>query len=232
MNAKHLILFFFLTPLVVGSVMAQKTFYGTVEYTYEVTGAEAAMMAMMLPQKMVIQYGKAGMSTEMEGGMMSGMLGRMVVNSKTDERFSIKDSEKTVYMMDKEEVDKAQESVKDQLDKPQKLDETAEILGYTCHKYRLVINTPQGSMEQFIWATDKLTPPEIALPDNPTIGSLDFGVDGMPMKVEIALPGTSSKLIMLATDIDADEPDPALFERPESYTIKKFSELMPAGMGF
>jgi len=232
MHTKHAFLLMTLSVFLLNTAFAQRTFYGTVEYTYEITGPEAAMMAMMMPQKMVIQYGKSGMSTSMEGGMMSGMLGRMVVNSKTNETFSIKDSEKAVYMMDNGEVEKAQKAVDGQVDKPEKLSETADILGYTCQKYRVLTKTPQGNLEQFIWATDELAVPDMAMPDNPAMGALNLEVDGMPLKVEIALPGTSSKMIMLASSIDATEPDENLFVRPESYKVKKFSDLMPAGMGF
>lgn len=232
MNAKYFFSLILMVMTGLTALTAQNSFYGTVEYSYEVTGPEAAMMAMMMPQKMIIQYSKTGMSTSMQGGMMAGMLGRMVVNTKTDERFSIKESEETVYMIDDQSIDQAQQSANDQIDKPERLDDTAEILGYTCHKYKVVIKTPQGSMEQYIWATDQLSPPKIDLPKNPALSSLDFGLDGLPMKVEIGLPGTSSKIIMQASAIDNTEPDASLFERPASYTVKKFSELMPAGMGF
>ncbi|MGA1583759.1 MAG: hypothetical protein ACO4CH_10950, partial [Saprospiraceae bacterium] len=77
MHTKHAFLLMTLSVFLLNTAFAQRTFYGTVEYTYEITGPEAAMMAMMMPQKMVIQYGKSGMSTSMDGGMMSGMIGRI-----------------------------------------------------------------------------------------------------------------------------------------------------------
>lgn len=211
---------------------AQKTFYGTLEYAYQIEGPEAEMMAMFMPQKMIMKYGKNGMSTHMEGGMMAGMMGRIVVNAKTGERFAVKDSEKTVYLMEEEDVEKSQDAMKNQQNKPELLDGTETILGYTCKKYRLVNKSPEGDMEQFIWATEELKAPEIDMPQTDQMNSLDFGIEGLPLKVEIALPGTTSKMIMLATKLDDTAPDSSEFDRPKDYEVKPFSELAPMGGGF
>lgn len=228
---KSLALLFFI-PLLSLQLNAQKTFYGTLEYAYQIDGPEAEMMAMFMPQKMIIKYGKSGMSTHMEGGMMAGMMGRIVVNAKTGERFAIKDSEKTVYMMEEEDLEKSQEAIKDQQNKPELLDGTETILGYTCKKYKMVTKSPEGDMEQFIWATEELKAPEMDMPQTGQMNSLDFGIEGLPLKVEIALPGTTSKMIMLATKVDDAAPDSSEFDRPKDYEVKPFSELAPMGGGF
>ena len=61
------------------------------------------MMKMMMPEKMVVVYGEEGVLTYMDGGMMGDMMGKVVVNTKTGESFVIKDAEKAVYVIEKED---------------------------------------------------------------------------------------------------------------------------------
>ncbi len=222
----------YLSLFLFGAAVAygQKPFEGTVTYTYEVTGQNAEMMASMMPNKMIVKYSQEGMVTEMEGGMMAGMMGRIVVNSKKDEAFVVKEAEKAVYVMKPEDMKDAEQP--DLSKNITETEETMEILGYTARKYKLDVHQGGMQTQQLLWLTDKLQAPEIKAPSFQQMGgNLMAGgqLPGFPLRVEISIPQTQATIIMTATDLNFDKVAPAEFEKPAGFTEKDFSQMMQMG---
>lgn len=214
--------------LLIGSfslLSAQKTFEGTITYSYDVQGENAEMMKAMMPQKMLVVYGKQSMITQMEGGMMAAMMGRIVVNTENEEVFIVKDDEKTVYMMKKDDLNDAE---KPDVQKVEKLEGKKEILGYKCEQYQLSTKQGEQEMSQIVWVTKDLKAPEFKIPGIQQMSNMILGdqAPGFPLQVEISMPGMNAKMIMTASDLDFTKPGKDLFVRPKDYEVKDFSEFM------
>lgn len=212
-----------------GTLQAQKTFEGTVTYAYEVKGENAEMMAAMIPQKMVIKYGKKGMITYMEGGMMAAMMGKIVLDGVNNETFVVKEAEKAVYLMKPEDMEEVEEP---QVDQMIKQDEEAEILGYRCTKYQMVTAQEGMKTTQYIWVTDDLKTPDFKLPGMKNFGGgvLSGGkLPGFPMRVEVAITNMDATVVMTASELDPVKVDNKEFLRPKDYVVKDFSELLGSG---
>lgn len=210
---------------------AQETFQGTVTYKYEIEGENAEMMASFMPEAMIVKYGETGMLTEMQGGMMAAMMGKIVVNSKSGETFVLKENEKSVYLMKEEDLEGTEAVDSTNV---QKLDESKEILGYECRKYKVVSKQEGKETTQYMWVTDELKIPEMDMPGMQQLGNSVMGngkIPGFPMQVEVTIPNMSTKLLLTVSELDFTKVDAKEFDRPEDYTVKDFSEMMKMGMG-
>jgi hypothetical protein len=230
MNMKSIITNGLLLLLSIAVAGAQETFHGTVTYKYEMKGESAEMMASFMPEALIVKYAEEGMITEMRGGMMADMMGTIIVNTKDDEVFVRKDSEKAVYLI-KEEVN---EEDRPDATEVTKLDEQETILGYDCRKYKMVIKQNGQEVTQFLWVTDKLKAPKVETPKMQRLGGSIVSSDkipGFPMRMELSIPGMPVQMVMTATDLDFTKIDGKAFERPKDYAVKDVSELMKMGMG-
>lgn len=210
---------------------AQQKFQGTLEYTYELKqeGEEAEMMASFLPEKMIIRYGDNQMATEMKGGMVATMMGRIIVNN--GKSFVVKDSEKTIFEMSEEDTAEGQAQFDDQEPAKKVAGETMEIMGYLCQKYVFSIaNDGGGKTQQVIWATDAFKTPELSVPNQGSTASVGFagigGIEGLPMRIEIISAEMGGGLVMEVNNLDETPVDASYFERPDGYTVKPISEMM------
>lgn len=226
---KKLVTIVLLGMLFIPGVLAQKTVVGIVEYKYSAKGEGSEQMAGMLPDKMISKYGNNGVSVEMIGGMMGGMMGKVVVDGKSGEMFMVKDLEQTVYVVDKDEL----EEMTGEVDEPviTKLDDTKEILGYKCKKY-IQKSTTQGiEVTQIIWATSKLKYPDY---DEEVFSNmmgqdiLNFNVDGFPLLMVTEIPGTSMTMELVVSDIKFKKIKDSEFKKPAGYEEKPFTQM---GMG-
>lgn len=225
---KKILVLLLVSFLFLPSVNSQKAVIGVVDYAYKMKGEGAEQMAGMMPTKMVITYGKNGLSMEMKGGMMAAAMGKTVVNGNTGESFMIKEAEKTVYVMSAEEIEKAAEAVVD----PQieEFSDTKTILGYTCKKYTQTIKAQGTSMKQTLWVTKDLAAPKYegdAFKGMAGQGGLSFDIEGFPMLVEVELPGMPMTLELEVTNIEFKKVNDKEFEKPKGYTEKPFSEMNP-----
>jgi len=212
--------------LISPSVFSQKTVFGTVDYTYKLDGAGAQQMQGMMPEKMEIKYGENGIAIEMHGGMMAAAMGKTVVNGKTGEAFIIKEAEKTVYLMSDETIKAEAMKVEDA--EIQKLDETREIMGYTCQKYLQTTMVQGMNMSQVIWVTKDLKTPDYegdAFKGMAGQGTMSFKIDGFPMLIEVEMPGMSTTLQLEVSNIEYEKIPDNTFERPADYAVKDFSEM-------
>lgn len=210
---------------------AQEAFKGTLEYSYQLNadGEEAGMMAAFMPEKMIIRYGDNQMATEMIGGMVADMMGRIIINN--GKSYVVNDAKKTIFEMSEEDMEEGQEQLENQESARKIAGETMEVLGYTCHKYVLTIANDDGEKtEQVIWATDAFKAPQLSMPGNVSAPSIGFigsgGVEGLPMRIEIATPGVEGGLILEVINLDNTSVEDSSFERPEGYAVKPMSEMM------
>lgn len=210
---------------------AQATFQGTLEYSYQLNaeGEEAGMMAAFMPEKMITRYGDNQMATEMVGGMVANMMGRIIVNN--GKSYVVKDAEKTIFEMSEEDMAEGQDQLDNQEPAKKVSGETMEILGYTCQKYALTMtNDDGGKTEQVIWATDAFKAPQLSAPNQGNIPASGFfgssNIEGLPMRIEIATPGVDGGLIMEVIKLDKTPVDATHFQRPDGYTVKPISEMM------
>lgn len=227
---KKYLLVLLLASLIAPGILAQKTVIGTVDYKYRLVGEGAEQIAGMMPEKMVIKYGKNGMAIEMIGGMMTAMMNRTIVNGKTNEVFVINDAAKAIYLMNEDEIKAEADKAEDA--EVEKQEETREIGGYKCTKY-LQTATVQGmTMTQVVWVTKDLKTPDYegdAFKGVSGQGNMSMDFDGFPMLVEVELPGMPVTLELEISNITFEKIPDAVFEKPEGYTVKDFSELNPYG---
>lgn len=219
----YLVLFLF----AVVSAGAQKVFEGTVTYTYEVKGDNAEMMKSMMPQSMVIKYGEESMMTEMKGGMMASMMGKIIVNGEAGEAFVVQDAQKSIYVMKLDEQQTEQTNIKEVT----KMDEQKEILGYDCQRYKVIATQNGQEMTQYMWVTEELKAPEIKAPGLQQMGGAmaNGKIPGFPMSTEVSIPGMNATMIMTVSDLNFDKVPASAFDRPKGYEVKDFEELMKMG---
>jgi len=225
---KRIIISLVAVMMVIPAIHAQKTIIGTVDYKYTLKGEGAAQMAGMMPEKMMMTYGKNGMSVEMTGGMMSSAMGKTIVNGNTGEVFIVKDSEKTIYLMNSEEIKTEAEKVDDT--EIEKQEETREIQGYKCQKYIQTTVVQGMNMTQVLWITKDLKTPDYegeAFKAMAGQGNMSYEIEGFPMLMEIGVPGMPMTVELEVSNIEFKKVDESSFEKPEGYTVKDFSELSP-----
>ena len=210
---------------------AQEVFKGTLEYSYKLDagGKDAGMMAAFMPEKMITRYGDNQMATEMVGGMVANMMGRIIVNN--GKSYVVKDAEKTIFEMSEEDMEEGKEQFENQAPARKAEGETMEILGYTCHKNVLTIANEEGSKtEQVVWATDAFKAPQLSVPNQGSASATGIfgmgGIEGLPMRIEIATPGMEGGLIMEVISLDNTPVEASHFAKPDGYTVKPISEMM------
>jgi Domain of unknown function (DUF4412) len=211
--------------LMLGTGVNAQTFQGKVDFVFKVTGENAAMAEAMMPTALHITVGKTAVLTEMEGGMMAAMMGKILVDTKKGETWIINDAEETAYLL-KEDKDK-EEAPEPAVTKE---DETITMFGYECQKYKLEAEAGMGmTMTQYIWATDKIIVPKG--PEGSSGGPSMLGavqskeIKGMPLKTMVSIMGMT--MTMSATEVSTTPPSKATFKIPKGY---KKSEMDPASL--
>lgn len=228
---KKVFLTLFVLATGIFGLQAQKTVQGTVEYKYTISGEGSEMMAGMMPEKMVVVYGNNAMMTYMEGGMMSSMMGKVIVNN--GKGYVIKEDTETIYNMSEEDMQNAEQQQEAQTGKATKVDgKTKDIMGYSCQLYQVEVTQNGQKSMQNIWVTEELKAPEMkgagATSMNQGMMSA-IDIDGFPMEVEVNIPQTTMKMVLSVTNLKMEKPDPTMFTKPEGFTEKPFSEMMKAG---
>lgn len=210
------------------SLQAQKEFTGTITYTYKLEGENAEMMAAFMPQAMLVTYGDQGIITTMQGGMVANMMGKIVVDTKNDRSFIVKEGEQTVYMMDLDDAEEATEGMV--ASDVKSFDETKEIMGYTCSKFQTETTDANGqTLKQIIWATKELKFKDYKFSGkakelmsnayNEKLGNV------VPMEAQIYMPAQDMTLILTVTNIDKTKIPSSSFDIPKGYAQKDISEM-------
>jgi len=218
---QSILLMVFLTTIVF--THAQKPFYGTVDYKFTVEGVNADMMSFMMPGKMVVQYGKKGMKMYFEGGSMAALMGKIVLNGKTNEIFQVRDDEQVVYMMGPEDLGGTEIAMPDSVVMEE---EKVDIAGYSCQKYKTLSYAEDGAESvQYIWTTSALAAPEVSTPELQAKAGMNLGangVPGFPMKSVTTEPSSGMTITLEATKLDFTKVKGKEFGVPKGYEVAEF----------
>jgi hypothetical protein len=199
--------------LVVGLLLAQKNFEGTVAYTTRFEGEMAKQLADMLresmPERMVFQY--KGDKVRMDMGEAI-----LITDYGQKKAFILKSSMQTYMEQALEEDEK-----KDAKSQPQvkKTNEKAKILGYTAEKYEATVESEQGPVKVEVWTT-----PQIQLSSqekNPLAQGVK--VPGFPLKIVSSVPNVDLRIVFLATELRQEKLADTLFQIPAGYVKEDVS---------
>lgn len=227
---KKLFTFLFVIAVSVTALNAQDAFQGTLKYDFKMMGEGVEQFQAMLPTGMEMAVRKSDMTVEIQGGMAAMMMGKILVKGKKGKSYMIKDSEETIYVMDPKKNDDGADDVKPEITKE---DETINIAGYECQKYKVTTETAQGPVTQYVWVTEKLKMPEMK--GNASMGGMGSslsvkGLPGMALKT-MAVQGPMT-IIVTATKVDKNVPDKSNFKLPKGYSKEEFDmNSMMGGMG-
>lgn len=223
---KKVLSLFAVLGFVASFAMAQETFQGTVHYSFNIQGEGVEAFQAMMPTGMEIAVLKSDMSVEIKGGMAAAMMGRTLTKSKKGQSYMIKDSEETVYVMEKKDDSDPAADAKPEITKEDEA--PVMISGYSCQKYKMVQTTPMGEQSSYVWATDKLKMPAS---DGSGMGGMisSEGLPGMPMKV-VTSQGPMT-ITLEVTKLDRSTPDKKLFKLPKGYKQEPFDPNAMMGGG-
>lgn len=222
------------TLLTVGVIFAQD-FNGKIKYSFKAEGEGMEQAAAFMPTAMVMTYLKQDMILEFEGGMMAMMMGKMLFHGKKGKGYMIKDSEETIYTMDRPEGGDEEEGPEPDI---KNTGETMNIAGYECTKYEITAEGPMGPQTSYAWATDKIKPAKPKKGGSMSMGGMGGmnmkGLPGMPLKMETQTGPIS--IVLEAVEVDTQTPDKKLFKLPKGYDKEEFNPNMfgggGGGMGF
>lgn len=213
-----LILGFCLMPL---SVKA--AFEGEITFQVAFTGGDAkskAQSGMMMPSSYDLLIKGNQLKANMHGGIMSLMMGEIIIDGESGRAFAISSMQRTAYEMT------ADLSLKGQ-SKPVIIDEeeTSVIAGYTCKKYKVIQTKADGQVIQYMWITDEIQLGNMDSFEGPLKDSMPFlieGITGFPLKIVTTLPGVSMVMTLSANKVSPGSIDPSMFAVPAGYDIKPF----------
>lgn len=205
--------------LLIGThAFAKGGFEGKMIYSLTLEGEGADQMAGMMPTSYEYWYSKGNIKFIMKGGMVSTMMGEIIVDGAKGITYMVKHDEQKAYKITPEEDAVDADPV------VTRLDEQEKILGYKCQKYKVVTAgaaTGGGDKVQYVWAAAKLT--FAARKGGKIKGGIDMsikGVDGIPLKTETDVQGMT--MIMVCTEIKKGKIDASEFKVPKNYTIEEF----------
>lgn len=211
------------------SISAQTAFQGSIEYEMEMSGEGLEEAAAFLPSGMVIQVRKKAMKLYFEGGMLPMLIGEILTDGKKGESWMVKASEKTAYRMPTPEEGEMPP-------KPtvERMDETLEIAGHTCQKYKTTTQTDAGDQVQYLWVAEDLSMPAMSGGGGPGImgtGAISgSGVPGLPLKIMSNTNGIS--VVLTAKSVESGKLPKKDFKIPKGYDKKDFDPAsLMGGMG-
>jgi hypothetical protein len=187
----------------IGLLLAQKAFEGTVVYAARFEGEMAKQMGDMLraslPERFVLYY--RGDKVRMDMGEAV-----LLADYSAKKAYILNPSLQTYTEQSIKEQDKSDEN------KPEvkKTKEKTKILGYVAEKYEATVASEQGPV--------KLDG------KNPLASGVE--VQGFPLKIVNQVSGIDLKIVFLATEISQKPPAEDLFQIPAGY-VKEESEGMP-----
>ena len=210
---------FFVFVLLAGSSFAQKNFQGTITYDVKITGENANMYAGMMPNKYVFKIRNSEMRMRMEGGMMAGMFGDVLVD-QSGSVFLINENKQSAQKV-VNQANQKKEELNDTAIKVTKLGEVVTIAGKKCQKYKVEINNSEKTKEvEWIWSCadmqitssdkDAMMVPKLARK----------GIDGFPLKIMTTKEGMT--MTMTATSVVDEKLNDDIFKVPSGFKISEF----------
>jgi hypothetical protein len=230
---KSLIVSFVILSILSLRLLAQEPFEGTIEYDFSVSGAMAQMAKNQVPKRQVMKYGKNKMLMITEGGAMPM---KSLVDVEKNVTYMINDKEKSAKRLkNNSEKTADQKASDDSKDEPivTKLDEKAEILGYTCTKYKVVAKAMMGmEVTQYVWAAEKLKQPfDTKSKESLKSAGAIKGIEGIPLKMVSEMGGIDFKTTMTAVSVKKEKIPGSEFELPKDYKVEdsNLQEMMMKG---
>ncbi len=212
-----LILGFCLMPL---SVKA--AFEGEITFQVAFTGGDVKFKALlgMMPSSYDLLIKGNQLNVTMHGGMMSLMMGEIIIDGESGRAFAISSMQRTAYEMTADPALQGQS-------KPVIIDEeeTSVIAGYNCKKYKVIQTKADGQVIQYMWITDEIQLGNMDSLEGPLKDSMPFlieGITGFPLKIVTTLPGVSMVMTLSANKVNPGSIDPSMFAVPAGYDIKPF----------
>lgn len=204
------------------SITGSKNFEGTIEFNVDYSGQGISAFKSMLPSKYVYNFLDGDAMFQMEGGMMSSMMGNVIFKGKEGVGYMVMDSEKKVYKIEKPEEDNAGKADV----KLENLNEQEEVAGHMCDKYRMTSSQDGKTTVMLLWITKDFSVKKAG--KMVSIGSsssmFDSGVEGFPLKAKVTADamGMTITIDLTAEKVDETKPSPELFVIPEDYEVEVF----------
>ena len=195
-----------ISPLLLSSFAPEKEFTGTIVYniTYDMENIDP-QMASYLPKTMKMTVKAPFSKSEVSMGMGSNI---SIFNTETGTGVSLMD-----MMGQKLAIQVTEEDIKEEMDSAGdvevvKLDETKEILGYTCKK--AVVKVKEGDQELIVFYTDELGT-GLENENNPLFKDIDG------MMLEFSMNQNNMNMHFTAVNVDKRKVSDKEFETPEGY---------------
>jgi hypothetical protein len=174
-------------------------------------------LSAMLPSGVVVKLKGTNSLISLEGGMMDK--NDVLYVADKDATYTINHNAKSYMQMPKKSTTPHEKP------KVTKTSETTKILNYTCTKYIIETTTPDGkTMKTNYWATNEIKDIDIKTLAKQQMGKdqsfVYSEVDGVPMKVEVTMPG-QGKLTMEMTEFKKISLPASDFALPAGYSETK-----------
>ncbi len=204
-------------------------FEGKVKFSIKVEGQNAQMIQAMMPTAYNYHFRGKDMRFIMEGGMMSSLMGDILVDSKKDVTYIIQHSSQSIFELPTEDVQEGEDAIPASKPKVTPLNETETILGYKCKKYEVVIVSQGAESVSHVWSTTDLDI-DIEKAESGRFGGNMFfeGVPGFPLKMVATSNqgGLTLTFTNEAISIEEQKLSDEYFKLPASYTKRAFDPKM------
>ena len=210
----------FLAPFA-SALPLENTFEGSLRFKVSFTGGDLqdrAKVALMVPESYRIFIKGNQTKVHMRGGMIGMMMGEVVIDGSTGRGYVISHMNDTAYEIsaDPNLKERAPPVIVDE-------NETIEIAGYECKKYKIMRNNPSGAMIQYMWVTDAIQIDLATSFSGVLKDSMPFwteGLSGFPLKITTSFPDTPMIMTLTVTEVNRQDVDPSIFAVPAGYAIE------------
>lgn len=198
---------------------SQKTFEGKLDFEINLLG-DAGMMAAFMPSGYTYYFQGSDILFKMNGGMAATMMGEILMNGNDGVGYMIKHGEKTAYKIEADEGDSKSTGGAPEITRE---NETLDILGYKCQKYKVKIQAEGMDVVQYMWVTSELKLKKPKSSEKMPSGNNLFieGLEGFPLKVVSDIPMANAKMEMIAVQISEESLAKGMFIVPPDYKIEK-----------
>lgn len=207
------------------TIQAQSTknFEGSIVFSFEISGGgeELEMAKAFMPTGYLFRVKGENVRMTMQGGMMSAMMGDILVIAAKEQTYMVNDASKSAMLMPKEENKQADNA--DKFDVEEGAD-ARTVVGMPCKHF--IVRSKDGELIGEYWVTDAF---QVKVPKSKSAGNIltqgsNFGVKGFPLRVVMNQQGM--QIVMEAKEVKAEKLSSSLFEVPKGYTVSDFNPAM------
>ena len=208
-----------------GQICSQKVFEGTITYKIDLEGDFVSLMESYMPDSYDFSFKDNKTLLLINGGLLESIMGRILIDQ--GKSYIINDAERTVYGLsatnNPDEIDSTRQGPK-----ITELDESENILGFNCKKYKMLFNEGGNEYTQYVWATKDIQVRFDGFSHGEVPGTFSFiGLDAFPLKIQskISEAGFAFTMLLTATDINRTKLDQNDFILPVDYDKKDLSDM-------